>query len=87
MSGHPAIESHAERNRRLAREAAARSQPRPRTETPARFDRSPAPPSKPFAGPPEQMPARAEPAPAKPLPQVEFRKKRRLVPPDEQGPT
>ena len=77
-------ESRAERKRRLAREAAARSPSRPRAESPAVFERRPAPaPPKPVAGPPARMPNRAEPEPAKPMPQVEFRKKRRIVPPDE----
>ena len=79
-------ESRAERKRRLAREAAARSPSRPRAEIPAVFERrplTPPPPPKPYAGPSEQIPNRAEPAPAKPIPQVEFRKKRRIPPPDE----
>ena len=80
-------ESRAERKRRLAREAAARSPSRPRAEIPAVFEErrpsTPPPPPKPYAGPSEQIPNRAEPAPAKPIPQVEFRKKRRIPPPDE----
>ena len=79
-------ESRAERKRRLAREAAARSPSRPRAEIPAVFERRPStppPPPKSYAGPSEQIPNRAEPAPAKPIPQVEFRKKRRIPPPDE----
>lgn len=80
-------ESRAERKRRLAREAAARSQPRNRAEAPAVFERRPpAPPPKPATGPPARPPERTEPVPAQPLPPVEFRKKRRIVPPDEKGP-
>ncbi len=88
-------ESRSERKRRLAREAAARSKVQPRAETPAVFERrSPASPPPPAARPaarlpewaerPARLPDRPEPAPAPPLPPVEFRKKRRVVsPPDE----
>ena len=80
-------ESRAERKRRLAREAAARSPSRPRAEIPAVFERRPStppPPPKPYAGPSERMLNRAEPAPAPSMPQVEFRKKRRFVPPPDE---
>ena len=87
-----APESRSERQRRLAREAAERAarkaQPRPAPDRPAGqgFPR-PAPrpardepiPAEPVARPPH----RVEPEPARPAPQVEFRKKRRIVPPDE----
>ena len=89
-------ESRSERKRRLAREAAERAarkaQPRPAPDRPAGqgFPR-PAPrpardepiPAEPVARPPH----RVEPEPARPAPQVEFRKKRRFVPPDEKGPS
>jgi len=72
-------ESRSERKRRLAREAAecaARKAqgPRPAPERPVGqgFQR------------PEPRPPRAEPEPARPAPQVEFRKKRRVVPPPDE---
>ena len=78
-------ESRSERKRRLARETAARSKRQPRAEVPAVFARwSPARP--PAARPPARTLDRAEPAPDRPLPQVEFKKKRRFVP-ENQGPT
>ena len=86
-------ESRSERQRRLAREAAERAarkaQPRPAPDRPAGqgFPR-PAPqpvrdepiPAEPVARPPH----RVEPEPARPTPQVEFRKKRRIVPPPDE---
>jgi len=71
-------ESRSERKRRLAREAAERAtrkaqRPRPPAERPA------APLSRPdpsWAAPPD---------PAKPMPSVTYRKKRRIVPPNEPG--
>ena len=88
-------ESRAERKRRLARAAAARSKVQPRAETPALFERRPpASPPRPAAGQaaplpewaerPARMLDRTEPAPDRPLPQVEFRKKRRVVPPPDE---
>ena len=88
-------ESRSERKRRLARAAAARSKVQPRAEPPAVFERrSPASPPPPAACPSARLPEwaerparrldRPEPAPDRPLPRVEFRKKRRVVPPDEQ---
>ena len=85
-------ESRAERKRRLAREAAAQSKVQPRAETPAVFERrSPSSPPQPAARPSARLPEwaerparmldRTEPAPDRPMPQVEFRKKRRVVPP------
>ena len=88
-------ESRAERKRRLAREAAARSKGQPRAEVPAVFERrppasSPPPAARPSARLPEwaerpaRLPDRPEPAPDRPLPPVEFRKKRRVVPPPDE---
>ena len=87
-------ESRAERKRRLAREAAERAArrhqgPRPAPDRPAGqgFPRAaPRPvrdepiPAEPVARPPH----RVEPEPARPTPQVEFRKKRRVVPPPDE---
>ena len=90
-------ESRSERKRRLAREAAERvarrhQGPRPAPDRPAGqgFPR-PAPrpvrdepiPAEPVARPPH----RVELEPVRPTPQVEFRKKRRIVPPDGKGPS
>ena len=72
-------ESRAERKRRLAREAAARSKGQPRAEVPAVFERrSTSPPPKPATRPPARLPEwaenparlpdRPEPAPDRPLP-------------------
>ena len=94
-------ESRAERKRRLAREAAERAvrrsqAPRPAPDRPPERA-GPAPAPRPErlpdrAGPvpaprPERLPDRADPAPAPSMPHVEFRKKRRIVPPDEKGPS
>ena len=76
-------ESRAERKRRLAREAMTRPQSRNRAEVPAVFERRP-PSSKPYPGPSVRIPDRPEPAPDRPLPPLEFKKRRRFVPLDEQ---
>ena len=90
-------ESRAERKRRLARAAAARAArkvqgPNPPFDPPAghaiprpelRPVRAEPTPDEPAARPPY----RVEPEPAKPMPPVAFRKKRRFVPPDEKGPS
>ena len=92
-------ESRAERKRRLAREAAERAArrsqaPRPAPDRPAAITgpRPDRPLDRPGPAPaprPERRLDRAEPAPAPApaMPPVEFRKKRRIVPPDEQGPS
>ena len=88
-------ESRAERKRRLAREAAARSKGQPRAEVPAVFERRSLSSPPPLATrPPARLPAwaerparpldRPEPAPDRPLPSVEFKKKRRVVPPPDE---
>ena len=86
-------ESRSERKRRLAREAAERAarKARPRPADRPASDESPRPAPRPFRaepGPahrPEQAPDRAAPASDRPLPQVEFKKKRRVVPPPNGG--
>jgi hypothetical protein len=90
-------ESRSERKRRLAREAAERAARRsqaprlapgrPAAITDPRPDRLP---DRPGPGPtlrPERPLDRADPAPAPSMPPVEFRRKRRIVPPDEKGPS
>ena len=78
-------ESRSERKRRLAREAAERAvrkthRPRPSADRPA------APPSRPAALSSRLDPSwAAPPDPTKPMPPVTYRKKRRIVPPDEPG--
>ena len=94
-------ESRSERKRRLAREAAERAARRSQAPSPT-VDRpperpGPAPAPRPErppdrAGPvpaprPERPPDRPVPVPAPSMPHVEFRKKRRFVPPDEKGPS
>ena len=94
-------ESRSERKRRLAREAAERAARRSQAPSPT-VDRppdrpGPAPAPRPerlpdCAGPvpaprPERLLDRVDPAPAPSMPHVEFRKKRRIVPPDEKGPS
>jgi ProP effector len=87
-------ESRSERKRRLAREAAERAakrargpageagqrpEPRPFRDEPGqgrRFERP--------ERAPEGAPERVEPEPARPAPQVEFRKKRRVAPPPDE---
>ncbi|MCP5451872.1 MAG: hypothetical protein H6972_15255 [Gammaproteobacteria bacterium] len=87
-------ESRSERKRRLAREAAERAARRHQGPKPV-ADR---PVGQGFAGPasrpprdatgpdprPERLMERAEPALGKPMPQVVFRKKRRIVPPPDE---
>ena len=90
-------ESRAERKRRLAREAAARAARKVQGPNPP-FDRPaghaiPSPELRPVRAEPTpdepaaRPPYRVEPEPAKPMPPVAFRKKRRFVPPDEKGPS
>ena len=74
-------ESRAERKRRLAQGSRLGFRP-PAAPKPA-ADRPPVAP----APRPERPLVRADPAPAPPLPSVEFRRKRRIVPPDEPGPS
>jgi hypothetical protein len=74
-------ESRAERKRRLAQGSRPGFRP-PAAPKPA-ADRPPVAP----APRPERPLERADPAPAPALPPVEFRRKRRIVPPDEQGPS
>ncbi len=78
-------ESRAERKRRLAREAAERAARRPRGPTLAPGQPAghaiPRPEPRPVW--PEPASHRVEPEPAKPMPQVEFRKKRRVPLPDD----
>ncbi|MEI2804514.1 MAG: ProQ/FINO family protein [Albidovulum sp.] len=57
---------------RPAGQGLPRSEPRPPRDAPMPAER------------PERAPHRVEPAPAKPLPQVAFRKKRRFVPPPDE---
>jgi sRNA-binding protein len=88
-------ESRAERKRRLAQ--ASRTGFRPPTTPKPALDRPAVPPApRPERPPdradsapaprPERLPDRADPAPAPSMPHVEFRKKRRIVPPDQKGP-
>ena len=89
-------ESRSERKRRLAREAAERAArrsqaPRPTVDRPAGqgFPRPAPRPARDETDMAEHLartPDRDAPAPDRPMPQVEFRKKRRLLPPsDEEG--
>ncbi len=76
-------ESRSERKRRLAQ--ASMTGCRPPTAPKSAFDRPPVAPT----SQPERPPDRVAPAPAPTpsMPQVEFRKKRRIVPPNEKGPS
>ncbi len=87
-------ESRSERKRRLAREAAERAArghqgPKPAADRPVGqgFARPmPRPPGDATAQDqhPERLMERAEPAPNRPMPQVAFKKKRRIVPPTDE---
>ena len=85
-------ESRSERKRRLAREAAERAArktrgPRPSADRPVAPTSRPAAPSSRLDTPPSRPDPSwtAPPDPAKPMPPVTYRKKRRIVPPDEPG--
>ena len=91
-------ESRAERKRRLAQASRTGFRPpavpkpglRPPAGRPGPAARATAGARRPRPGPASRAPAppgSADPAPAPSMPPIEFRKKRRTVPPDEKGPS